>query len=276
MNRRTSNKLTDAVLRDLDPAQTVILTQEERQRANELLARIVASPSPHHFPEESHRSRLRRSLVLIGLFASGVAVPAWLLGGSSAFASWTPKPEPLSVSARVEAADTCRTALEMPANGDRVLSAERRGGWIYVLIASPQAEGACLMPDDLVGAKNVVAERRNGFFGSYTTDPVEDPTVAPKSIDETQSMNGSVSTSGRLPLGSDEGWFTWVSGYVGSEVIGVTVHPPVGPDVEASVEGGRFAGWWPSAVPSSKNLEVMEAWDYTVTLADGTTQRVRG
>ena len=32
--------------------------------------------------------------------------------------------------------------------------------------------------------------------------------------------------------------------------------------------------WWPSDQPSSENLEVMEAWTYTVTLADGTARQV--
>jgi hypothetical protein len=32
--------------------------------------------------------------------------------------------------------------------------------------------------------------------------------------------------------------------------------------------------WWPSAEPSSENPEVMGAWTYTVTLADGSTRRL--
>ena len=63
---------------------------------------------------------------------------------------------------------------------------------------------------------------------------------------------------------------------MGSDVTGVTVHTPVGPDVEASVAHGRFAAWWPSDQPSSENPEVMGAWTYTVTLADGSTRRVTG
>lgn len=55
-----------------------------------------------------------------------------------------------------------------------------------------------------------------------------------------------------------------------------TVHTPVGTDVEASVASGRYAAWWPSAVPSSENPLAMEAWTYTVTLADGTEQGVTG
>jgi len=64
-------------------------------------------------------------------------------------------------------------------------------------------------------------------------------------------------------FGDDEGWVTYVDGYVGSDVTGVTVHTPIGADVEVSVANGRFAKCWPSAKPSSENLEVMGAWTYT-------------
>jgi hypothetical protein len=49
------------------------------------------------------------------------------------------------------------------------------------------------------------------------------------------------------------------------------VHVPSGPDVEASVEGGRFAAWWPTVNPGET-----EAWTYTVTLADGSTRPAAG
>ena len=60
----------------------------------------------------------------------------------------------------------------------------------------------------------------------------------------------------------------------GEDVTGVIVHTPVGTDVEASVANGRYAAWWPSEQPSSKNLDVMRAWTYTVTLSDGSARHV--
>lgn len=276
MNQHTFDTMT-AALRDLDPAPTTVLTDEELERADATFARILATPSHGHVPEESDRPRRRRSLVLVGLVgAAGAAVPALLLGGGSAFASWTPKPEPLTAAAATEAATTCRAALQVPNQGERVVIAERRGGWTYVLIAGPKVEGACLMPDDLVGHQDPTDHKEEGFFGTYDTDPVEAPTLARDRIVETDSMQGSVPTPGVLPFTTDDGWFSWVQGYVGSDVTGVTVHPPVGPDVEASVANGRFAAWWPSDQPSSENLEVMGAWTYTLTLADGSTRRVTG
>jgi hypothetical protein len=277
MNKYTVDTMTTAALRDLDPAPTTALTDAELERADATFARIVATSDDHRVPEESDRPRLRRSLVLVGLVAAaGAAVPALLLGGGSAFASWTPKPEAVTAAAATEAASTCRAALEIHDHGERVVSAERRGDWIYVLLAGPQAQAACLMPVDFVGRQDPADHKDEGFFGTYDTDPVEAPTLGRDRIVETGNMAGSVSTPGRWPFRSDEGWFSWVQGSVGTDVTGVTVHTPGGPDVEASVAKGRFVAWWPSDRPSSKNPELMDAWTYTVTLADGSTRRVTG
>lgn len=129
------------------------------------------------------------------------------------------------------------------------------------------------MPEDLIGAPDGAA-RKNGFFGTFDVDPPEAPTPARDRIVETESMGGSVSLSGRLPFSTTEGWFSWVSGYAGSDVTGVTVHPPVGPDVEATVSQGRFSAWWPAGDARGDNPGVSGGWTYTVTLADGTTRPV--
>jgi hypothetical protein len=212
-------------------------------------------------------------LIPVGLLtAAAVAVPI-ALGGGSAFASWTAIPAALSVSTAAAAATTCRSALEIHDQSARVVIGERRGGWTYVLLNGSGGEGACLMPDDLVGTSGV-AGRKSGFFGSYDTDPAQAPTPAPDGIIETESAGGTVSLPGRLSLGTIEGWFTWVTGYAGSDVTGVTVHPPVGPDVKASLDGGRFSAWWPAGEARGDNPGVGGAWTYTVTLADGTTRHV--
>ena len=122
MNKHTVDTLTIAALRDLDPAPTTVLTEAELERADATLARILATPSHDQVPAESDRPRRRRSrlLVLVGLVgAAGAAIPALLLGGGSAFGSWTPKPEQLTAAAATEAATTCRAALSMPDQGER-------------------------------------------------------------------------------------------------------------------------------------------------------------
>ena len=270
--------MTTAALRDLDPAPTTVLTDAERGRADAAFARILATPSTDRVPEKTSRPRRRltRLLVPIGLgFAAAAAVPALVLGGDSAFASWTSTPEPLTGVAAAEAATACRAALAATDQGERVVIAERRGGWTYVLLAGPDSEATCLMPEGLVDQDDPAADAREGFMGSYTSDPGEAPTLAPGGIIGHDAA-GSVPTDGLWDFGDDEEWVIDVDGYVGSDVTGVTVHTPIGTDVEASVANGRFAAWWPSVKPSSENPEVMGAWTYTVTLADGTTRKIAG
>jgi hypothetical protein len=262
MNKHAADTMTSDALRALDPAPETVLTELEREHAEATLARILATPSHDPATAKPDRPRRLRSrlLVAVGLAgAAGAAVPALLLGGS-AYGSWTPTPEPLTAADATAAAATCRAALEVPDQKKRVLIAERRGEWTYVLFAEPTGQGACLLPNDLVGQE--VPADRAAFFGSY--DPATDvdaPTPARHGVVETESMEGS----------TDEGWFSWTQGYVGRDVTGVTVHVPSGPDVEASVDDGRFAAWWPTVNPGET-----EAWTYTVTLADGSTRPAAG
>lgn len=266
------------VLRDLDPASTSVLTDEQLERADATFARIVDTPSSPTLPERPHRPRRRlaRVLVPLGLVgAAGAAVPALLLGGGSAFASWTPTPEPLAGVAAAEAATTCLTLLAQPDGGEQVVLAERRGGWVYVLLAGTRSEGACLMPEALVGQEDPAAHRTEGFMGRYTSDPGETPIQARGGI-TAYGGSSSVPTGGLWDFARNEEWVTFVDGDVGSDVTDVTVRTPTGTDVEASVANGRFAVWWPSPVPSSDSPEVMGAWTYTVTLVDGSTREVAG
>ncbi len=270
--------MTIAALRGLDPAPTTVLTDAERQRADAAFARILATPSHDPVPEKTSRPRRRltRLLVPVSLaFATAAAVPALLLGGDSAFASWTPTPEPLTGPAAAEAASSCRAIFAVPDQGERVVIAEKRGEWLYVLLAGPDSEAACLMPEGLVDQGDPAAATREGFMGSYTSDPGEAPTLSRSGL-VGYGGSTSVPTDGLWHFGEDEEWVSQVEGYVGSGVTDVTVHTPIGIDVEASVANGRFAAWWPSAKPSSENLEVMGAWTYTVTLADGSERQIAG
>ena len=259
------------VLREMDPAPPT-LTEDEGHRAAAARDRIVATPNVDHVRVPERRNRHRRSaLVAVAIAATAaVAVPT-LIGGGSAFASWTATPEPLSGSTATAAATTCRSALGIDDQGAQAVISEMRGKWTYVLVEGPAGEGACLMPEDRVGASSDAA-RKNGFFGTYDTDPPEAPIPARDGLIEAESMGGAVSLPGRLPFTSTEGWFSWVNGYVGGDVTGVTVHPPVGPDVEATVSHGRFSAWWPGEVRGD-DPGAGEAWTYTVTLTDGTSRR---
>jgi hypothetical protein len=260
MRRDTDDAVITAALRLLDPGTGADPTEAEREHAEAAFARIVATPSDGPVPVEPDRPRRRRSRLLVPVVLAGagaVLLPGLLLGGDSAYGSWTPTPEPLADTAAAAAASTCRATLGVPDGGEGVAVAERRGGWTYVLLAGSGTEVICLMPDDLVGQDPAP---RGSFFGSYDPDAPAPPSLSPDGIDENTSMEGS----------TDEGWFIWSEGYVGGDVAGVTVHTSSGLDVAASVTGNRFAAWWPSTVQSSSHPA--ETWSYTVHLADGSTR----
>lgn len=263
MNQPAHHALMDTALRDLDPGSVAELTRAERARADAMFARIVATPIDGSVPVEpaGPPRRRRRLLVTLGLAgAAGVGLPMLLLGGGTAYGSWTPEPESLSGAAATAAATTCRGALGQPDAGEQIAVAERRGDWTYVLLTGPGTESVCLMPNDLVGQNPGSA---TDFFGSYSPDASAPPTLGNDVLDETTSGEGS----------TEEGWFAWTQGYVGRDVTGVTVHTSTGLDIEASVTGNRFAAWSPSTVQSSENPA--ESWSYTVHLADGSTRSVR-
>jgi hypothetical protein len=275
MTRRTAVDRTDATLRELDPAATTTLTDEERERADAVLAQILATPTrePGRTATGRPRRRRRRVLAPAALVTAAVVALTTVLGGGSAFADWSAVPAALPASEAAAAATTCRSGLDITDETLRVVVGERRGGWTYVLLDGPDGEGACLMPDDLVGTSGATA-RRNGFFGSYDAEHVEAPTPARDSMIETESMTGSVTLPGRFSVRRVDGLFTWVTGYAGRDVTRVTVDPPAGPAVVASLQDGRFAAWWPAGGTRGSNPGTGGAWSYTVTLTDGTTRRV--
>ncbi|GLY15758.1 hypothetical protein Kisp01_27730 [Kineosporia sp. NBRC 101677] len=274
MNKRTFDSMTNAALRDLDPAGPAELSDAEHERADATLARILATPVHEQAPQTPDRPRRRRGRLLLPVGLGGAAVTALLLsGGGSALASWTPKPQALTGAAKTEAVTACRGAFGRSDRGEPAVIAERRGGWTYVIMNGPKENISCLMSDKFLGQGDP-ADTTVGFMGGYDSDPVEAPSVAPDSLVETESAGSSFSLPGRWPFTTDDGYVEWVQGYVGSNVTGVTVHPPVGPDVEASVNGGQFATWWPRGVLKGDHPGMGGAWSYTVTLADGTTRLI--
>ncbi|MGH1561753.1 hypothetical protein [Mumia sp. DW29H23] len=255
-------------LRSLDAAPETSLNAAERRYADDAFTRIVTSPTTVPPAKEPTwlRRRWRRLVPLGALAAAGTAAAALTLGGSSAFASWTAKPEPLSATKSAAAADTCRTKLKMSDSENQSVLAERRGGWTYVLITAPSGEATCLMRNATAGQD---PEGHEIFADLAEPTPVT--TLSPDQIAET----------GSTAVVTDEGWFRkgyliWIYGYAGKDVEAVTVRTPLGTDVEATVKNGRFAAWWPSEAPSSKRPDVMGAWHYTVTLSDGSTLSAAG
>ncbi|MBW9207553.1 hypothetical protein KV097_16570 [Mumia sp. zg.B17] len=280
MTKQTTDDM-DTALRSLDAAPETSLSDAERQHADDTFTRIVTSPTAVPPAKEPTwlRRRWRRLLPIGALAAAGTAAAALALGGGSAFASWTSKPEPLTATESAAAADTCRAKLAFNAkrsgrprpamattSANQNVLAERRGGWTYVFITAPSGEATCLMRNAAAGEDPADHKIYANIEESTPTPPLH-----PRQLDET----------GNSDVVTDEGWFrkgylVWIYGYVGKDVKAVTVRTPIGTDVEATVENGRFAAWWPSEAPSSKHPEVMGAWHYTVTLSDGSTLPATG
>lgn len=259
----------DNALRSLDAAPETSLTEAERQHSDDTFTRIVTSSADVPPAQEPARlwRRWRRLVPLGALAAAGTTAAALTFGGASAFASWTAEPEPLTSTKTVRAADTCRAKLNMPDSDHQTLLAERRGGWTYVFISAPVGEATCLMRNASVGQ-----EPEGHEIFADLAEPTPTATANPNEIVE----YGSTAASTDGGWFRKKGWLTWTYGYAGNDVKSVTVRTPLGTDVEATVKNGRFAAWWPSERPSSKNPEVMGEWRYTVTLNNGSTGRVTG
>lgn len=273
MSKYTNTEIAVA-LRQLDPGAVESLTEAERQRAASTFERIVSTARENDHAafkrsraRRSHWRRLAPPIALVG--AAGVAVPAVLFGSGSAFASWTPTPERLVDAERAAAVKVCTNDLGISMNNSPAATiAERRGQWAYVYIVGAGVEASCLMHDDAIGED---AAADGEVLSSREESAPDGPRQDPTQLTETGST--SASTDRKL-VGQD--WLTWTYGVVGAEVQRVTVNTPLGFDVEASIDNGRFAAWWPSEKPSSSNPDVMGDWTYTVELVDGTTRTIVG
>lgn len=261
-------------LRDLDAADRE-LSPAQRGRAAVTLEQVLATDPGAAAPTASPARPPRRRLLLVAggvvaaVTAAIVVVPTFT-GGPAAFASWSPVPVALVGAERAAALEACvvlqsgesgQLALDPDAAASALL-AEARGGWSYVLFtaAGPsgrELQGSCLVPDDLVADPRPDV---GGFFGSLgPTDDEALPAPAPRVAREDTSGAGSVAGEA----------FVYAEGRAGAEVVGIEVTTPGGLEVEASLEGGRWAVWWPAGDDSMSNPDLTQAPTYLVRLRDG-------
>lgn len=279
---RLFDPTTSAALERLDPARrsaagyAAALTASERGRADTTLERIVSSDpttapadpggsvaGQQASPGVTRRHRgFRRSwpvwLVAVTTVAV-LAVPGLIPGRDVAYASWTPTPVRLAAAEAATAVETCLTVQQVSGGaGASTLIAERRGGWTYVLIAlTGDDEVSCIMPAAAVTGGEAL---RNGdYFGGTGNHPPVD--AGARHLRQMVAGTGS----------TDEGLLSYIEGVAGRDVKAVTVTTPRGVTVEASIDNGRYAAWWPAGKNSLSNPEISNAATYTVTLRDGTT-----
>lgn len=275
MRSHTDTQIARA-LQDLDAADHS-LGEAQRARAARTREEIVASgpvePTRTSPPHRAPRRRATRPLLVGGVLAAVAAVAAVVAGpvlvrGDEAFASWSPTPVELRGAARAAAVEAC-LALQSeetaglgvePAAEPVTLVAEERGGWTYVLfrvagLSQPELEGSCLMPAYLVRNPEPGA---GGFFGGLSgADDTAGPTRGRTAVREDEYGVGSV--------GDD--MFARVEGQAGADVARIEVVTPGGLKVEASVDEGHWAAWWPV---DNDDLGATEMLTYEVTLRDGT------
>ena len=106
--------------------------------------------------------------------------------------------------------------------------------WTFVAVSWTTGErGSCLRRDSTsTGADDGIA-----WFG-----------VDPRTIGghaRAVPATGSVEADVLVPLDRPEGTLYQLTGDVGADVVGVVIHAGALGDVRATVDGGRFAAWWP-------------------------------
>lgn len=248
--------MNDTLLRQLDPADPPRSELSQRARAD--LERIL---STDRRPVATPPRRAPRARVAVGLSAAaaiavaGVLAPSTLGSGDTAFASWTPTASTLSATERAEAGDSCRKQLsdaDSAAGRASVALADRRGDWTTVVLSGEDGfSGLCVTDassgwfrEDMIGSAGVAT----------SLGPVGAREVVATDLGTGTMAAGDISLT---------------AGYVGSQVIGITLDTESRGVVEATVANGRFALWFPG-----DELEDRGTVPLDVAYADGSTATV--
>lgn len=267
--------LTQA-LTDLDAAPPTQLTAAEQARADAALARILdtdrtTTPAPT-LPIGSRRQRrLARGVLLVAaaLALTLVISMSGLIGGGTAYASWTARPAQLPIAEQEELAEQCRGYLTDPSGPEtpgiptapdlrasELVVADTRGDWSYVVLSGADGlEATCLI------------EERSGFsifpWASGTAAGSFGFVAPPPPAADRIIGTGLMATS------ADEGSYWSTEGHVGSDVAAVQIVTDAGTTIDATVTAGRFAAWWPERV-SLGDTDGLAHVRYRITLTDGT------
>ena len=194
-----------------------------------------------------------------------------LLGGGTAYASWSARPTLLASAEREALAGGCRDYLAESADGRHgsptarqiqesgLVLADTRGDWSYVLLSGAEGlEASCLIerPRGRLGPPISSAAGSYGFVGRAT--PASD----------------EIAGSGLMVMSTDEGSYWSTDGWVGADVRSVRIVTGGGAEIEATVTGDRFAAWWPDrlGLDSSPAEDPLADVRYVVTLRDGTVR----
>jgi hypothetical protein len=260
------NNITNE-LKNHDAAPERTLTEQERSQSDALLHSVLAdrgAAPTRHVPNSKAKTRgwaIAAVGVAAALVVGGVVVAPHLVNrlGTSAAASgplttieladWTSTPTQdvtpaardwcLSFTAGGPGAGSATTITNQDQRGQVASMFVNRGGYSMLCIAGPDGTGFW----ELDGSPS---------------DPA--PTVASDGITIESAGSHGDGASG----------FTYVEGYVGSDVKSITI-TDAGKTFDATVEAGRWTAWWPTADPHGTVTGTV-----TITTTDGTSHTVPG
>lgn len=267
------NKYTELnAFRPLDSAPQGELDETEQIRANARLQQILASDPDNENAANGaigkRRSRPARRIAAPIALATVAAVTAMvvLLPGAgskdAAYASWNAVPGSISSPDKAVADAACRDRLDL--SSPQLDLAERRGDWVVLLYtASEHMAGMCLahLPAGAQKADSIDFSRGGGdqgflpVAGEFTQGNIA------------EFRGGNIFGFGNRPE------IALTHGNIGEDVASVTITTPDGQLVEATVQDGRYAAWWPGKAFGDEvegNGEPAPAISYTLTLKDQT------
>lgn len=285
---------TDAQLRALDAAQP---TSDPARAATTMDAILATDPAATPtgdvastwIPATRRRHPLRwaaaaSAVTLLG----GGAFAASTATAPNAYASWTATPSPVSDEDLAKVVAACRNQVgtiggnapgqsSFPASELDVRLAERRGTWVAVLLSKTTPDrytwdASCLaqLPTNSAGDPTDVSAGASGG-GGFAPPPAGAFTQG--SIGEFGRDSGIAGTG---LFASDREPASVTSGFVGPDVVGLTIHSQ-GVTAEASLKDGTYAVWWPGSafdlsapLPPSGQGGPGLTIRYDLTLRDGT------
>ena len=251
-----NNDLIDQSLRALDPMPDEVPT--DSLRAQRALDGIVVDR-----PARRSRSRTVTRLALAGGVAAALALSAVIVPGMSgtpvAYADWTTTATPIDRAEALAGMSTCFDKnIDVPSELPDAVIGEQRGPWTFIALSWANGEsGSCLFRAAPESGEEALGM---AFFRGAPTKIGGRPLLVP--------TPDSIEANGLLPLEQSEGDLYQLTGASGDDVTRVVIHAGQLGEVEATVQDGRFAAWWPEA-----RISPVLPFDPDVTLhlRDGST-----
>ena len=156
------------------------------------------------------------------------------------------------------AAALALSAVDVPSELPDAVIGEQRGPWTFIALSWANGEsGSCLFRAAPESGEEALGM---AFFRGDPTKIGGRPLLVP--------TPDSIEANGLLPLEQSEGDLYQLTGASGDDVTRVVIHAGQLGEVEATVQDGRFAAWWPEA-----RISPVLPFDPDVTLhlRDGST-----